>query len=181
MRVVSDASPLNYLALIDQLELLPALFEEVYIPQAVYAELTAEGTPEAVREWAANPPGWLHVHAAPAWEAPAGLHAGEREAILLAESLAADTVLIDERRARRIAQQRGLKVVGTLGVLVAASARDLLQLTEAFDRLRRTTFHVDPRHLAALLEQDSAHTPKEEPSGQPPKPTLRRSGPKTGR
>jgi predicted nucleic acid-binding protein len=49
MIIVSDTSPINYLVLIREIELLPKLFGEVVIPQAVLDELKQEGTPEAVK------------------------------------------------------------------------------------------------------------------------------------
>lgn len=52
--VVSNTSPLNYLVLIDQIELLPALYGRVLIPQSVAEELKAPETPEVVREWIAT-------------------------------------------------------------------------------------------------------------------------------
>ena len=61
MIVVSNTTPLNYLVLIGQQDLLARLFERVIIPQAVWLELQAEGTPEPVRAWLANQPAWLEV------------------------------------------------------------------------------------------------------------------------
>jgi len=52
------------------------------------------------------------------------LDAGERDAILLAEELGADQLIIDEILGRRIARQRKLPVTGTLGVLKAAASQD---------------------------------------------------------
>lgn len=49
MIVVSDTSPLNYLVLIYEIEVLPKLFEQVYIPPSVIVELTRLKTPDPVR------------------------------------------------------------------------------------------------------------------------------------
>ena len=46
------------------------------------------------------------------------LDEGESEAIALADELKADVVLLDEKDARRIAKQLGLRVLGTIGILV---------------------------------------------------------------
>ncbi len=73
--------------LIDAIELLPKLFEKVFTPVAVQAELLDADAPAMVRAWAAQPPPWLAVRPAtsaaddPAWRA---LDAGEREALALA-------------------------------------------------------------------------------------------------
>ena len=52
--VVADTSPLNYLILIEQVEILPALFEKVFVPQIVRDELQHSEAPESVRRWIAN-------------------------------------------------------------------------------------------------------------------------------
>ncbi len=59
--VVADTGPLNYLVLIEQIELLPALFEKVLVPQTVHDELRHDEAPEMVRRWMAEPPRWIEV------------------------------------------------------------------------------------------------------------------------
>jgi hypothetical protein len=61
MPVVSNTSPLNYLVLIGEIEILPALHHHVVIPVAVSEELHDPATPDAVRGWIENPPGWLEI------------------------------------------------------------------------------------------------------------------------
>jgi predicted nucleic acid-binding protein len=61
MIVIADASPLNYLVLINEVHILPKLYGRVLIPPGVWAELQQERTPEPVRQWAAKPPEWLEV------------------------------------------------------------------------------------------------------------------------
>jgi predicted nucleic acid-binding protein len=56
MIVVSDTSPLNYLILIESIQVLPAIFGRVYAPSAVVAELSHPRSPEVVRSWASKPP-----------------------------------------------------------------------------------------------------------------------------
>jgi predicted nucleic acid-binding protein len=81
------------------------------------------------------------------------LQAGERDAILLAESIAADMVLLDENAARRVAADRGLRIAGTLGVLGEAAARGLVDLAAAMDRLTGTSFRYSPALLKATLDR----------------------------
>lgn len=59
--VVADTGPINYLVLIGQIFLLPALFEKVILPEAVRSELADPAAPRAVRGWIADPPTWLEV------------------------------------------------------------------------------------------------------------------------
>jgi len=124
MTVVSDTSPLNYLIVTGLDHILPTLFGRIAVPAAVYGELSAPGAPEQVKVWLAAPPGWLEVRVAlVADPGLAQLGPGEREAIALAETLGGGLVLLDETKARRTAIQRGLRVVGTLGLLDRAAAR----------------------------------------------------------
>lgn len=98
MLVVSDTSPLNYLVLIGQDRLLPALFTRVVTAPAVIAELGHPGSPATVRAWAASLPGWLEVRSPQALHPSLHLGLGETQAISLAAELRADAVLIDERQ-----------------------------------------------------------------------------------
>jgi predicted nucleic acid-binding protein len=59
--VVADTGPINYLVLIDAIELLPKLFEKVFTPLAVQSELLNPDAPSIVRAWATLPPPWLEV------------------------------------------------------------------------------------------------------------------------
>ena len=115
MIAVTDTSPICYLILIGEVELLPQLFHQVLVPQAVIAELLHDDAPEIVRTWASNLPLWIAVRGSPAGNTTGmeKLQTGERGAILLAQSIQADIVLIDEKSARRVASDRGLRVTGS--------------------------------------------------------------------
>jgi predicted nucleic acid-binding protein len=118
MTVVADTSPLCYLVLIGRLDLLKQVFGQVAIPPAVIVELGDPEAPDSVRELAASLPPWIRVENVTSAEpALARLHPGEREAILLAEQLHADLVIIDDVAARETARSRCLSVTGLLGVL----------------------------------------------------------------
>lgn len=56
MIVVADTSPLNYLVLIDEIDLLPALFGRVLLPQAAFHELQHAKTPPKVQQWIVHLP-----------------------------------------------------------------------------------------------------------------------------
>jgi len=155
MIAVVDASPLCYLVLIGEIDLLPQLFSRVMVPQAVILELRHEDAPDVVRNWASNLPLWISVEETPD-VISAGmekLQAGERAAIFLAESIKAAIIVIDEKAARLVAGQRGLSVTGTLGVIGEAATRGLVDLTRAIDRLRRTSFRCSPALFKATLER----------------------------
>jgi len=155
MIVIADTTPLNYLVLIEQSEILPQLYHRVFIPPAVGEEFQRPETPPAVRAWIAQPPTWLEIRRVERRPEPAlrNLGAGEREAIALAEELHADRLIMDDRAARRVATQRKLTVIGTLGVLVEAAERGLVDLPDAIARLQQTTFYVSPEVVEPLLRR----------------------------
>jgi uncharacterized protein len=126
MIVVSDTSPLTALLTVGQADLLPQLFQEVVVPEAVKAELL---------RCHPNLPRWLRVEPLRN-QSQADLYRqtvdrGEAEAIALAQELAADYLLIDERKGRRLARREGLSVVGLLGVVLLARRRNLVPSARA--------------------------------------------------
>ena len=154
MIIVSDTSPINYLVLIGEIELLPKLFGKVVIPQAVLDELKQAGTPEMVKNWIASNPQWLETQNATMIDQTITLGAGEREAISLAKELNADLVLIDDRKARKAAMTRGLNVAGTINILESAAKRVLVNLSQAFQKLEQTNFRIAPDLLTEILKRN---------------------------
>lgn len=161
MIVVSDTSPLNYLILIKQEHVLPALFKELVTTPEVLDEMRADGAPDAVRTWASQPPAWLAVRSAQTLDASLELGRGESSAISLAAELQRQrsdvTLLIDERDGREAAKARGLRTAGTLTVLSEAARVGMLDLSPTIAELQRTSFHVKPALLDELLRMDRAH------------------------
>jgi predicted nucleic acid-binding protein len=155
MIAVADTSPICYLILIGEIDLLPNLFSQVLAPQEVLTELLNEDAPDAVRNWASKLPSWISAKEAPVQTGSglAKLQAGERAAILLAESVMADIILLDEKAARRSAADRNLRVTGILGILGEAATRGLVELAPAIDRLWMTNFRSSPALLKATLDR----------------------------
>ena len=158
MIVIADTSPLHYLVLLEHTEVLQHLYGRVIIPRAVVRELQAERTPPRVRQWIASPPSWLEVReiTVPPDSALAELDPGEREAIALAEALRADALILDEKRGRREAERRKLRVIGTVRVLDDAAEADLVDLPAALKRLQAFGFYLDTKLMQLLLERHSA-------------------------
>jgi predicted nucleic acid-binding protein len=124
---------------------------------AVEAELSHALAPASVRHWITKAPAWLEIHDIPDLQetAPTGLDPGEAAAIALASRLHADLVLIDERLGFRVAQQMGLRVTGTLGVLDLAAERGLVDFAEAIRRLEQASFRRPLKLLKVLLAKHS--------------------------
>jgi len=159
MIIVSDTSPIRYLLLIDHIDLLPQLYGQIIIPSVVYDEMQSANTPLEVRQWIANSPTWLSVQnvailSNDTRQFPdlSRLDLGEQAAIALAQPLNADFLIIDERLGRRFAQQRGLQVIGILGILTEAAKLGLIDLSTAIDRLQQTNFRVSQRLIQNLLQ-----------------------------
>ncbi len=127
--VVSDATPLNYLALIDAAGVLPRLYSSVLIPPAVAAELSSPKSPPVVAALIRNPPSWLEVRRPNRVDYSLGLDVGETEAIALAAELGIEAVLMDERKGRRQARKKGLTPVGTLAILEQAAEDVIVRIS----------------------------------------------------
>jgi predicted nucleic acid-binding protein len=160
--VVSDTSPLNYLILINAIEVLPALFGAVHMPPTIVAELSHDRAPHQVKIWAAALPEWVKV-IVPTTQLKTAtrIDPGEAQAIALAKELRADLLLIDERKGRQVAQDHGLISIGTVTVLELAAERDLLHLPTALNQLRETTFYVTQSIIDAALERHSRQSSPE--------------------
>jgi len=153
MIVVADTTPINYLILIECIELLPAMYGQIFIPHAVRDELLHGDAPPAVRAWANDPPAWLQF-LSPSTQAIAAipeLDPGETEAIALALELRADWLLIDETAGRTEATRRGLQTVGTLGILRDAHRAGLLNLKTALQSLQVAGFYVSQSVIQEVL------------------------------
>jgi len=145
MTVVADAGPLIALAKIQALHLLRELYRPIVTGPAVYTEVVTAGLAMSAGDAealdAAYQQGVLTVHA-PALESlphPALLHAGEDESIRLAIELEAEWLLMDDLRARQIAQRNltssslSTNVKGTLGVIVTATQSQMISSGQAVD------------------------------------------------
>src|ERR1044071_665500 len=116
MIVVADSSPLHYLILIGEADLLRQLYSEVTIPPEVSA-------------WMSQLPTWVHVVTVTHEEMASvrkALGPGERAAITLAEKLNADLLLMDDTAGRAEAVRRNLRVTGILGLLRTAAEMGLV-------------------------------------------------------
>jgi predicted nucleic acid-binding protein len=160
MIAVSNTTPLRHLIAIGQENLLGQLFEKLFVPTAVLEELTEAKSPENVRRRLLSLPRWLEVRAVPHRPNlvfPVNLHRGEREAILLAEELHPDVVLIDDQIGRNIALSRKLPLSGTLGVLERADAIGLLpNFPEVLAQLKASGFFITDELVNLLLRRHEA-------------------------
>lgn len=159
MIVVGDAGPLLYLGATGRIGLLRDLFGTVVVTPEVIEEVVdpAQELPGAAQVAAAEGAGWLVRRAlgdgARLRDALlAELDGGEASAIALASELGADLLLIDDRRGREVARRMSLAVKGTLGVLIEARDRGLLErLAPAIGELREAGLWVTDDVVARVL------------------------------
>ena len=144
MIVVSDSSALVVLFRIGHGDVLPTLFQQIVIPPEVACELAFPNWPQSVQDFIAAPPSWLEIRAATSVEPIPYLDAGEAAAISLAQELQADRLIIDEKRGRKAAAERHLPVIGTVGILEAAAARDSSTWNKRSRRSNRRTSGYGP-------------------------------------
>jgi hypothetical protein len=153
---VSDTSPLSYLSRLNRLNLLPQLFETVALPPEVLREWERDVPSTAARRLAQNS-GWLRVitptNQAEVMTLEEHVDRGEAEAIVLAEELKADLLLIDDEDGRELAQGRGLAITGVLGVLLRAKRVGLIPaIRPEIERLlKETTFFCSETLFQNLL------------------------------
>jgi predicted nucleic acid-binding protein len=159
--VIADTSPLNYLVLIEAIELLPRLYPCVLLPHAALDELRNPGAPGPVSRWADSLPSWIELRSGASVssdERLARLGSGERAAILLAESVKGEEpvlLLVDDDAARREAAARAFRTTGTLGILESAAQQGWIELAVYLLRLRQTNFRVSEKVLLSLIDRDS--------------------------
>jgi predicted nucleic acid-binding protein len=162
--VVTDASPLIGLARVEGLEWLRGLFESVWWPAEVRAEvLTGQGLPGESAIALAESAGWLRLtEPAPTLPDLPDLDEGEAACIRVAlahRSRAGDRVapallLMDERAGRHIAMEHGLRVAGTAAVIGMAKSRGMIvSAREVFSRLHATDFRIAPDVIATVLKR----------------------------
>jgi predicted nucleic acid-binding protein len=151
--VVADAGPLIALGRLDSLALLPALFAEVQVTETVLAECRAQpGLPDARRIAAALESGWIKSCPDVLPPAAGRLDPGESSAIARALEIGAG-LLMDDRAAVVYARGLGLKVIGTLGVLILAKRQGALPLVgPMIERLQASGHYLGEAAISAALQ-----------------------------
>ena len=165
---MSNASPLINLARIGQLDLLPQLYGELTVPEAVWHEVVVEGSgqPGAEKIGSAS---WVQVKSVSNRQLVQALRqeldAGEAEAIALALEVGADFLLMDEHLGRDTAQHMGVRSVGLIGVLIEAKRKGLVGgIQPLLDALRDVAgFWVSAPLYQRVLEDEGEASQESSP------------------
>jgi len=171
---VSNTSPLIWLSKIGKLNLLRKLYSEVLIPEEVYREAVERGLEEGfsdalvIKECVNQ--GWIRIArlnermielCQRIMEHAFEIHLGESQAIVLARE-SNSLLLMDESSGRALAETFGLRVRGTLYVIVKALREGLLDKREAKEatlQLISKGFRIEPKLLARILREIESFTP----------------------
>ena len=151
--VIADSGPIISLALVDELELLTFLFDDIKIPIAVWNELTIDE----------NRPFYQRIHdffegkvasTKGAIDLAFVMDYGEAESVALYRELQADFLLIDDRKARAIAESLSINCIGTLGILLTAKDKGRIDtLRSIFKQFLKNKHFYSLQLLNRLLEQ----------------------------
>ena len=149
MKIVLNTSPVIFLSKIDSLHLLVDCVDDIYVPQAVIEELRDYALPTFIIVHSLTAIGAAYVQGA-----LGQLHQGELEAIVLAQELSADFVVLDDLLARRKAQRLEINVIGTLGLLLLIEKRGLLTVEKVWQKIsllnRQHGLYLSPKILQQI-------------------------------
>jgi predicted nucleic acid-binding protein len=157
VKVISNSSPLINFATLERLDILQTLYGRVLIPEAVYHEVVVVGQNHSGAA-AVSQATWIAQEAVTNMPAVRALHdlgRGEAEAIILAAEHPGSLVILDDRRGRLVADSLGLTMIGTLGILLIAKRKGLIQsLTMEIEYLQtRIGFRLGADLKARVLRE----------------------------
>lgn len=155
MIVIADTSPVNYAVMLGIADVLFQLYGRIVVPAAVYAELTGSGAPINLQLWVEDHHDQIEVRESNPPDDPGlnSLHAGEAQAIFLAQQTPNSLLIIDEREGRAEARRRGIAVTGLLGVIRDGAIRGYLDFDATLKRLKETDFRLSDQIEAIVRGQ----------------------------
>jgi predicted nucleic acid-binding protein len=158
--VIADSGSIFSLAVIGKLEILSALFNSIRIPSAVWEEITLNKKTELYQI--------IHLFFQDKIQKITGFNEltflmdyGESESVILYKELQADFLLIDDKKARKIAESLGINCIGTIGLLsVAKEKKIILELKPLFDTLLQNKRYYSVELLNTILVRHKESTIK---------------------
>lgn len=153
MLIIADSSALIALATCDGLNVILQVYDDIKVPEAVYAEIVAPEKPQsdALGIFLSNRV--VKVDTTRWVLAAGGLGRGEIEAMALYKELAADALLIDDHRARIIAEHNQINCIGALGLLLVAKQNGIIsEVAPYIQKLRQSAIHYGDALLDRVLK-----------------------------
>ena len=148
--IIGDSSALIALSVIDKLELLEKLYTKLYVPQAIYDEVTQIGRPQSdkLKQFLQSKVRVVDLNLT-----KLGLGLGELEAITLYKELNAEVLLIDDNRAKKYAILNDVKVIGSLGVLIKSKEEGYIQKVKPFlESISKSEVYISDKLIMKVLE-----------------------------
>jgi predicted nucleic acid-binding protein len=148
--IIGDSSALIALSVVDKLELLEQLYTNLYVPQAVFDEVTQVGRPQSdkLRQFLQSRVKVVELNLT-----KLGLGLGELEAITLYKELDAEVLLIDDNRAKKYAILNDVKVIGSLGVLIKAKEEGYIeQVKPLVEAIMKSEVYISDKLILKVLE-----------------------------
>ena len=144
----------------DKLDVLKGFFGEVFLPEAVFSEVTSNDAffDEAVRIRNSDYikiVKVINLDRVDFLQRATGLDRGESEAIVFADETNADLLLMDEAAGRKVAQNMKLPMTGSVGILVRAFQAGLIpvdEIDDVFDKIRNSNRHISEKLIQSALE-----------------------------
>jgi len=152
MNLVLNTSPIIFLSKIQCLDVLSQCVDQISVPQQVVDELGDESLPEFIQIKSLSVASSAYVQGA-----LGRLHEGELAAMALAQELSADFVVLDDLLARKKAQHLGLKVMGTVGLLLLMNKQQRLTAEQVWQYLTALTqkhgMYLSPALMVSIKQK----------------------------
>jgi predicted nucleic acid-binding protein len=160
IKAVCNSSPIIGLSIIKKLDLLWEIFDEVYITEEVYKEVTINekirkiGSKELIEAVKNNHIKIYSVKNKLLVEQLYGrLHRGELEVMAAAKELKIKRVIIDDRSARYFAETMLLRSIGLVGILLLAKEyKKIGSVKEYLDMLIEKGFRMSVKLYNQILK-----------------------------
>lgn len=153
MLIIADSSALVALATCSALDILVSLYETVNVPQSVYDEIASPYKPQGMALANFLQGRIVRVDTRQFVLSAGGLGQGEIEAMALYKLLGADLLLIDDRRARLVAEANQIQCIGTLGALLQAKRKGLVgEISSYINALSASPLHYQEALLQKVLQ-----------------------------
>ncbi|MCK4762055.1 MAG: DUF3368 domain-containing protein [Candidatus Aminicenantes bacterium] len=143
MILVADSSALIALSLCKAIHYLDLLFDEIMVPQAVFYEITRENKKEGLELSDYLKDKIETIDIGDYFITDFSIHRGEFEAMALYRKVSADKLLVDDKRARKIARLNGFKTIGSLGILLAAKNKGLIDKIKPYvEKIAQSNIYI---------------------------------------
>jgi len=155
--IVVNSTPIILLEKIGHIDLLKKLYGKIYVPQAVYQEITTGDDSENMQEFFTNN-SWIEIVQIQNTDAKktftSSLHSGEVETIILAMEKSADLCIFDDLLARKHAKRLNLNLTGTLGIIIAAKQTGFIDSVKPLlDKLIAVDMYISDKLYNTVLSQ----------------------------